>query len=78
MESVLRTAFLLSESVHLTILDLGMCRRPEYNEISLKFLYFKELREQYRMEPMYAAQSGESGHDVSVFWVIDFWDGVCC
>lgn len=78
MESVLRTAFLLSESVHLTILDLGMCRRPEYNEISLKFLCFKELREQYRMEQMYAAQSGESGHDVSVFWVIDFWDGVCC
>lgn len=58
VESVLRTAFLLSESVHLTVLDLGMCRRPEYNEMSLKFLCFKELRDQYRMEQMYVAQKG--------------------
>lgn len=44
VEGALRAAFLLSESVHLIILGSGMCRRRvEENEISLKFLCFKEL-----------------------------------
>lgn len=48
MEGVLRVAFLLSESVYLTVLGLGICRRVEGDEIFLKFLQFKEIRETYR------------------------------
>lgn len=48
VEDVLRAVFLLSESVTLTLLDSRMYSSIEYNEISLKFLCFKELRERYR------------------------------
>lgn len=76
MEGVFRAAFLPSESVSLTVLGPGMCRRRvEDNEIFPKFLWLKEFRERYWAEQMYAAQYGESGHDICVFWMIDLGCG---
>ena len=61
------------ESVHLTDLGSRMCRRRiEENEIPLKFLCFKELRESYRAGTnVCAAKSGDSDHLISVSWASD-------